>query len=257
MISIVGVNDISLSLHKRLKDSILVGPYKEKLSPSHRNEGITYLTLPYVIPRECKTIVDLTFNTITSLVINDFALKSSKKLISVLRYDNNVIVKSISKNSCVRCLLEEKKDLSNYLVINYLAPDIETLLNLVLTSLSSGESFSVSGNDVVKLNFTKGCNSCIEGNYKFLEEEYGEIINENCGNNSSGVFPIDDRNIDIPFINRILRKSGIEILEENEDYTSFLAEGKKVFLFKNGRAMIFGTRSKEETEYLFRKYVGN
>lgn len=259
IVSVVGVNDISIEFHKRNPETFLIGPYRSQISPLHINDGISYLTLPYIIPRKSSAIVDLTFNTVTSLILNDFALKENKKLVSVLYYDRKVLVKSVGRGSCVRCLVEPGKQVSNYLLISALMLDSEVLFRTVLDSLASGKSYLLCGNDVEEfvVPITKGCRSCTGGDYEFLKGEYGEIISENCGKNSSAVFPIDDREVDISFIGETLRRSGILVLEESEDYISFCAEERKMFLFRNGRLMIQGSNSKEETEYLFRMYVGN
>ena len=257
MISIVGVNDISIQLHNCIKGSLLIGPYKEKLSSQHRNESITYMTIPYVIPKTTKILVDLTFSRITSLLINDFSLKENKKLTWVGYYQNGIVVKNVSKYGCVRCLYENSETLSNYFVVKSLLKDPKVLIETIIASIEENKSYRIYSDKTEEINIKKGCQSCVNGNYSFLENEYGEIVNENCNDNSVAVFPIDDRSINIRFLKDVLLKNEVEILEDSDEYIVFIAEGKKMFLFQNGRLMISDKISKEEAEYLYRKYVGS
>lgn len=257
MIAVFGVNEISIEFHTRNEDSIIIGPYKEQIFNNHKNEGISYLTIPYIVPRNVDIIVDLTFNKITSLILNDFSLKYNKRFVSVVYHEGKVLVKSVSKRSCIRCLIEDSKSVSNYIVVNNIIVNPQLLIGIIEDSIKTGKSYVIQNGIISDLVFFKGCDSCESGKYKFIDGEYGEMVNENCGNDSSAVFPIDDREVDIDFISKELVKAGVEIIDKSDDYLSFFAEGKKMFLFRNSRLMISDVRSKEEAEYLFRKYVGS
>ncbi|MFN4245113.1 MAG: hypothetical protein ACK4F9_03060 [Brevinematia bacterium] len=257
MISIIGINDISIQLHKKIPNSILIGPYKEKLSSSHKNESITYVTIHHIVPNDTRVIIDLTFNRITSLLINDFSLEANKKLISTLYWKDEIIIKNVSKYSCVRCLYNDSENLVNYLIIKSSIRDQKTLIDTLLRSLEENKSYRIYLDKIEESKFEKGCPSCVDKKYKFLEGEYGEMINENCNENSVAVFPIDDRNINIKFLRELFSKNGVKVLEENDEYLIFMAEDRKMFLFRNGRLIISDKTTKEEAEYLYRNYIGS
>lgn len=257
MITIIGVNEISILLQEELKGSFILGPYKEKVNEKHINEGINPLSI-ISNTKNSTTIIDTTFNTITSLIINDIALKYNKSLISTVIINQSLLVKNVSKGSCVRCEVENNIITSNFIVVTNLIKDKKLLVEAIIESLNTRKSFLIEGEKKESMPIkTQGCGSCLNQEYRFLEGDYGEMINENCGNKSAGVFPIDDREIDLNYISKNLKLQNITIIEENENYISFLAEDKKFFLFKNGRLMISEIETKEETEYFYRKYIGN
>ncbi|MCS7298881.1 MAG: hypothetical protein RMJ37_02820 [Spirochaetia bacterium] len=257
MLSVVGVNEISLEVIKRLNVSYIVGPYVYTISDKHINEGISYLNLPYIIPKQTNIVIDLTLNRISSLMISDFAIKENKALVSLILYQDSVIVKNVRKNSCVRCLSENTNSISNYLLIKDRIPSNDVVSELISKSIETGKSYLITGGDIEEFVFEKGCGSCRDRDYVFLSGEYGEMVNENCNDNSSIVFPIDDRDIDIRYLSQLFVKNGIKILEETDDYVSFAFEDKNMFLFRNGRLMISNVKSKQEAEYIYRIYVGS
>lgn len=257
MLSVVGVNEISLEVIKRLKVSYIVGPYIYTISDKHINEGINYINLPYIIPKQTKIIVDLTLNRISSLMISDFAMKENKAMVSLILYNDSVVVKNVQKNSCVRCLSENTNSISNYLLIKDRIPSNDVVSELISKSIETGKSYLMTGSNIEEFVFERGCRSCKDGDYVFLSGEYGEMVNENCNDNSSIVFPIDDRDIDIRYLSQIFVKNGIEVLEETDSYISFTFEGKSMFLFRNGRLMISNVKSKQEAEYIYRMCVGS
>lgn len=257
MLSVVGVNKISLEVIKKLEVSYIVGPYVNTISDKHINEGINYLTLPYIIPKQTKVIIDLTLNRISSLMINDFVIKENKGMVSLILYQDRVIVKNVQRNSCIRCLSESSNSISNYLLFKEKLPSGDSISELIARSIETGKSYSITKDSIEEFVFEKGCDSCIDGDYVFLSGEYGEMVNENCNDNSSIIFPIDDREIDIRSLSQLFVKNGIEILEETDNYISFSSEGKNMFLFRNGRLMVSNVKSKQEAEYIYRVYVGS
>lgn len=258
MYSVIGVNDISIKVSEKL-GAYLVGPYVSKLAKNHINATLSYLTIPKVIPKNSKIIIDLSFNTITSLIVNDFALSNGKKLISVLNYDGKLLVKNVKKNSCLRCVFEEKnrRYMLNYVIAYLIAGNESKIIDTIESSIREDKDFIIDNVSVVDVSFEKGCESCRNSNFKFLDGEYGEMVNENCGNELSAVFPIDDREINIEYLSNFLELYGIEISDKTDEYINFEVEGKRMFVFKNGRLMISKIGTKEEAEYYFRKYVGS
>lgn len=257
MITIIGINEISILLHKKITNSLLMGPFREKISEKHINENITPLSLLHNT-KNSKTLIDATFNSVTSLIINDFALKHNKNLVSAIYLEEAIVIKTLSKGNCIRCDLENNRKTFNFVIATNIVKDKNKIVETILESLRTQKNFSLTEEKKEEIpSTTKGCKSCLTKEFTFLEGDYGEMINENCGDKSAGIFPIDDREIDIEVISKNLKLQNISILEETENYLSFLAEGKKFFLFKNGRLMISEIESKEEAEYFYRKYVGN
>ncbi|MCX8028980.1 MAG: hypothetical protein N2712_03185 [Brevinematales bacterium] len=254
---ILGVNDISISISENFNAELLLGPYPNKVGPKHKNISINHISLKNSIPRKKTHVIDLTFNSISSLMINDICLKLSNNLISLVVYNSKIVVKRVSKGSCVRCLIENNRTFSNYFVVKEMIPNLNILSEAISTAISSNKSYIISENDIKEFDFSKGCSSCIDGNYNFISGEYGEIINENCNDNSSMVFPIDDRQVDIMLLHNIFVRNGIKILDSTSDYINFVAENKTMFVFRNGRLIISSSNSKEESEYLYRKYIGS
>ncbi|MGB9621107.1 MAG: hypothetical protein ACP5PT_01835 [Brevinematia bacterium] len=259
MYSVLGVNEISIELSKKLNPNMIIGPYPLRLGRYHLNTTLSYLTIPRVIPSDSNILIDLSFNTIISLILNDFALSKGKSLVSVVNYNGKILVKNIKENSCLGCLFESnsRKYILNYVILMSIIRDSRRLISVVEEAISSQKDFIITEDKVEEFKFTKGCNSCKNVDFRFLEGEYGEMVNENCGNDLSAVFPIDDREIDIDYLSRFLKIYGVNVIEESDEYINFEAEGKKMFVFKNGRLMISKVETKEEAEYYFRKYVGS
>ncbi len=254
MDAIIGVNEISIKFAKSNDIPLIIGPYEKQLEDvKHINESINFPSIENLL-NGIDRVYNFTFNFMTSFIIEEICFEKNINLVSILPFNEGIIVKFSKPKSCIKCITGEGK-ISNYLLLldNLRQIDKETLFRSIIISMSEKRDFFLHEGKMEEIT-----SNCECGNErKYSNYEYGEMINPDCGNGSSGVFPVDDRKLEIKKFSQLFKKHNINIITEDDSYISFEAEGKKMFLFENGRLMISDLKDKVVIEYLYRKYIGN
>jgi len=254
MDAIIGVNEISIKFAKFNNIPLIIGPYEKQLEDvKHINESINFPSIESIL-NGIDRVYNFTFNFLTSFVIEEICLEKSINLVSILPFGEGIIVKFSKPRSCIRCITEERK-ISNYFFLQdkLSETDEDTLFKIVNISMNEKKDFFIHKGRIEETTSSCECRN----ERKYASYEYGEMINPDCGNGTSGVFPVDDRKLDIKKFSELFKRHNINIILEDDNYINFEAEGRKMFLFENGRLMISDLKDKIAIEYLYRKYVGN
>ncbi len=143
------------------------------------------------------------------------------------------VIASIETTEAVKILSRRRNDLSG---------------NLVTIDLWSGmwKSF--------QLNKEKDCPLCGQGRYDFLDGKNSSKTVSLCGRNSIQITPAEKTIIGFEDIAGRLKSAGS--VTYNEHLLKFSADGAEITLFKDGRAIIKGTKDESAARTIFSKYIG-
>ena len=108
--------------------------------------------------------------------------------------------------------------------------------------------------NLVHINKYGRCECCIKKEFTFLQAVKNEIITVLCGN---GVQIIPPADMELP-LEKISANLGntVDQLMTSEFLLRFEAEGKKMTLFKDGRAIIKGTGDMGAAKSFYSRYLG-
>ncbi|WP_261133609.1 thiazole biosynthesis adenylyltransferase ThiF [Bacillus sp. Marseille-Q3570] len=121
-------------------------------------------------------------------------------------------------------------------------------------------SFDVWTNQYTAINVLKakkeGCLSCgDEPTYPYLSYEKQTKTAVLCGRDSVQIRPPNRQKRDLKAMKELLENKGGAV-EENPYLLSFTVDGRRMVLFKDGRALIHGTKDIAEAKTLYHRYFG-
>lgn len=215
-------------------------------------------------------VLDATDNIPTRMIINDACVKMGKPWIYTGVIQTRGMVMNIyPEGPCFRCLVPEVPAPGSL-------PTCETagILNTIpgiMAAIESTEAIKILLKreferrlivydvwehtfDTIEVKKDTGCDCCIKENFKFLSAAKSGIITMLCDNGVQ-IIPGMDMNLDLPKIAANLGRT-VDHIIAGEFLIRFEAEGKKITLFKDGRAIIKGTGDTGIAKSLYTRYLG-
>lgn len=218
-------------------------------------------------------IIDGTDNFETRFFMNDLAMKHRIPWIhgAVVRSYGMSVSILPNKGPCLHCLLETiPSDGMTCDTVGVISPAVQMVASYqvaeALKYLVSGEvsdqlvSFDVwkREHSIVNVSSLKktGCPSCgANPTYPYLSMENGLKTAVLCGRNTVQIRPQQRQHFAFSSISNRL-KSIVDEIKENPFLISFQVEDVQVVLFRDGRALIHGTKEEERAKSIYQRYVG-
>jgi adenylyltransferase/sulfurtransferase len=215
-------------------------------------------------------VMDATDNIPTRMIINDACVKKGMTWIYAgVIQTMGMVMNILPEGPCLRCLLPETPAAGSL-------PTCETagILNTIpaiVAAVECTEAIKILlKKDIekkliiydvwehsfrtVQINKYSKCECCIKKDFKFLNMEKNELISVLCDNGVQ-IIPPTDMALDLEKISR-----GLEKIADHSVVSEFLlkfeTEGKKITLFKDGRAIIKGTGDVGAAKSFYTRYLG-
>ncbi|WP_221568494.1 thiazole biosynthesis adenylyltransferase ThiF [Alkalihalobacillus sp. TS-13] len=220
-------------------------------------------------------ILDATDNFDARLMINDISQKYRVPWIYGACVGSYGISFTIlpGETPCLNCLLEsvpiggltcDTAGIISPAVQMVVAYQTAEALKILVEDWSSVRrklvSFDVWTNHHTAINVLKakkeGCLSCgDEPTYPHLAFENQTKTAVLCGRDSVQIRPPNRQKRDLTTMKELLQNKGGTV-EENPYLLSFIVDGRRMVLFKDGRALIHGTKDIAEAKTLYHRYLG-
>ncbi|NIM11412.1 MAG: NAD(P)H-binding protein [Candidatus Aminicenantes bacterium] len=215
-------------------------------------------------------VVDATDNIPTRMIINDACVKKGMIWIYAgVIQTMGMVMNILPEGPCLRCLLPEIPTAGSL-------PTCETVgvlntIPAIVAAIESTEALKILlKKDIekkliiydvwehafrtVEIKKSNKCECCIKKDFKFLNQENREIITVLCDNGVQ-IIPPRDMVLNLEKISGTLEKI-VDHLMDSEFLLKFEAEGKKITLFKDGRAIIKGTGDVGAAKSFYTRYLG-
>lgn len=220
-------------------------------------------------------IIDATDNFDIRMIINDFSQKEGIPWIYGACVGSYGLSFTIipDKTPCLNCLLEsiplggitcDTGGVIQPAIQMVVAHQSTEALKLLVEDRDSLRSKLISFDlwknqfssiDVVSLKKTT-CLSCgIDKSYPFLSFENQTKAAILCGRDTVQIRPANKESRDLEQLEMLLSAQGI-VVERNPFLLSFLIEGKRVVVFKDGRVMVHGMKDIVQAKVLYHRYLG-
>jgi len=108
--------------------------------------------------------------------------------------------------------------------------------------------------NTVDVKRSEDCPCCVKGEFSFINAGGPDTVSM-CSSDSFEVFPYIMDGINLKSVYDRLRDSGLDA-NISPYLLMFEADGKKVTLFRDGRAIIKGARNKGEAKEIYARYIG-
>ena len=222
----------------------------------------------------CDLILDGTDNFQVRYLLNDACIKNGKTWIygaAVSSYGTTMTIIP-GDTPCLRCIFEEMPDAGSSPTCDtagVIMPIISSISSVQVTEaikLLVGKIDELHGSLIqidiwasdwrtIKLGKPRSdCPSCSKGNFEFLDAERQEFAAVLCGRNAVQVAPAKTIRLDLAKLSNKLSHLGN--VKMNEYLVRFLADGKEVTIFPDGRAIVKGTDDITEARSIYSRYVG-
>jgi len=226
-------------------------------------------TLESLLPVD--VIIDGLDNFETRMMINDFAQKHQIPWIygaCVASYGVSLSILP-GETPCLHCLMEEiPLNGENCDTVGIISPAVQMVSTYQVAEalkILSGQkqhvrktliSFDLWKNEFSQINVRSlkktECPSCgIRPSYPFLKYENWGKAEVLCGRDAVQIRPGQRHKINLPAL-----KERFEIVNENPYLIVLQLEGKRVVLFRDGRAIIHGESDQKHARSLYQKYIG-
>ncbi|EHL78244.1 hypothetical protein HMPREF1015_01737 [Bacillus smithii 7_3_47FAA] len=226
-------------------------------------------TLESLLPVD--VIIDGLDNFETRMMINDFAQKHQIPWIygaCVASYGVSLSILP-GETPCLHCLMEEiPLNGENCDTVGIISPAVQMVSTYQVAEalkILSGQkqhvrktliSFDLWKNEFSQINVRSlkkaECPSCgIRPSYPFLKYKNWGKAEVLCGRDAVQIRPGQQHKINLPAL-----KEKFEIVNENPYLIVLQLEGKRVVLFRDGRAIIHGESDQKHARSLYQKYIG-
>jgi adenylyltransferase/sulfurtransferase len=215
-------------------------------------------------------VLDATDNIPTRMLINDACVKKGMYWIYAgVIQTKGMVMNILPQGPCFRCLLPEMPTAGSL-------PTCETagVLNTIPTIIAAIESTEAlkillkkdierrlivydvweQTFNAIEIKKYNKCECCIKKDFKFLNAAKNEIITVLCDNGVQ-IIPPGDMVLDLGKISANLETT-VDHIKASEFLLKFEAEGKKITLFKDGRAIIKGTGDTGAAKSFYTRYLG-
>ncbi len=224
--------------------------------------------------KDVDLILDGTDNFQIRYLINDACVKLNKPWIygaAVSSYGTTMTIFP-NQTPCLRCIFEEMPDAGS-------SPTCDTagVIQPIITSISAIQTtealkiltgnldalhksliqIDVWNNDWRKIKLGKpneDCETCVKGNFEFLNAESNEFSAVLCGRNAVQIAPPRPTRLDLQNLAERLKAHGE--LKQNEYLLRLNVENYELTVFKDARAIIRGTDDISAARSIYARFVG-
>lgn len=220
-------------------------------------------------------IIDATDNFDTRFIINDLAIKYQKPWIygaCVASYGVSFVVLP-GETPCLECLMEHlPQDGATCDTVGVISPVVQMVVSyqiseaiklltgnkdqlsgkLVAFDLWSNEHMSLSVNKLKKADCTT-CGKHLYPNLSYDNRMKPAVL---CGRNTVQIRPRKDKSTDLNRLKERLEQNEKLTVSENPFLVSFQADPYRIVIFRDGRALIHGTKDITEAKKVYNQYIG-
>ena len=223
------------------------------------------------IIKNMNLVLDGTDNMLIRFLINDACVKHNIPWIYGGAIETYGITMNIvpNKTPCFKCLIQDLPEAGSL-------PTCDTVgvLNTIpgiIGSIQSTEALKILlGKEVnkdiltydvwehnfnsIKIKKRKDCECCGKHNFEFLNKKNKERVITLCGSGVIQITPAKKMNTSVEKLGEKLQKLGDVSIKEN--FIRFGLPDYHFYIFRDGRALIYGTTDEKIAKSLYAKYVG-
>jgi len=216
-------------------------------------------------------VVDGTDNMLVRFLINDACVKHEIPWIYGGAIETYGITMNIIPNEtpCFRCLIQDIPETGSLPTCDTVGV-LNSIPNII-GSIQSTEALKILlGKEVntniltydvwshnfnsIKLEKRMDCECCGKHNFEFLNKKTTDRIVMLCGSGVFQITPVKKTNISFKEMFEKLKKLGKADFQE--DFLRFGYNDYHFYIFKDGRALIYGTTDEKVAKSLYAKYIG-
>lgn len=222
----------------------------------------------------CDLVIDGTDNFQVRYLLNDACVKLGVTWIygaAVTSYGTTMTIIP-GKTPCLRCIFDEMPDAGSSptcdtagvimpIIATVSATQIAEALKILVGDTASLHGsliqFDLWANDRQRIKLGEpnpDCKTCGQGNFEFLDAEAQEFSAVLCGRNAVQLAPPLAVKLDLTEL--AAKLSGLGEVKQNEYLVRFMADGREITVFSDGRAIIKGTDDPAAARSLYARYVG-
>ncbi len=200
--------------------------------------------------------IDISESLKSKYLLNDFSIKFRKKYIALFFDQTWKAGVFFPEKGCLACYKDYQRPLPFFLNPGI---DKEAAINAILSNCKPDQTesfvYSLDKGQKVSIPLLDNCLTS-KGNLRFLPGEMEDVVSVSCGDNSVAVTPMNEVAIDLNYYKEILSKE-LKIIKQSPFYLEFKILHLSALLFKQGRLIVKGTKSKNTALAVYRKFIGN
>jgi hypothetical protein len=202
---------------------------------------------------------DFTFDISQSLkskfTVSEFALSSKKKAFLLFYQKGWKLFSQVPGGACLSCYQHYERPEPALLW-----PEISKNFEAAVKQAISSSKKKSTVIDLEKLSETtlKADPDCPahNGKFSFLTGQMADVVSVSCGEETVGVSPMNEVNLDFEQFKKKL-SSFVKIVKENAFFLEFQVGRFNATLFRQGRLLVKGTKEKNTGLFIYRNYVGS
>lgn len=223
------------------------------------------------IIKDMNVVVDGTDNMLIRFLINDACVKHGIPWVYGGAIETYGMTMNIipNKTPCFRCIIHNLPDAGSLAtcdtvgVLNSLPSIIASIQSTEVLKILLGKSknrnlltYDVWNHNFqsIKIKRRKDCICCVKHDFEFLNKKTTDKIILLCGSGVFQITPVKKTNISFNEMSEKLKKLGK--VNVQEDLLKFEQGNYHFYLFKDGRALIYGTTDEKVAKSLYAKYIG-
>jgi adenylyltransferase/sulfurtransferase len=219
-------------------------------------------------------VMDATDNIPTRMIVNDACVKKKVPWIyaGVIRSEG-MVMSILPEGPCLRCLLPEIPPAGS--MTSCELAGVMNTVPAIIAAIQCTEAFKILLNQIEKkrklivydvwthrfngLNINKNpaCACCGKGEFTFLDNPGRDVVMGLC-EDSVQIIPPRDTRVDLGILTSDLAKAGstVNVVISNDHLVRFLAEGKQITVYGDGRALVKGTGDNGVAKAVYSRYLG-
>jgi len=216
-------------------------------------------------------VLDGTDNMLIRFLINDACVKHDIPWIYGGAIETYGITMNIvpGETPCFRCLIHDIPEVGSLPtcdtvgVLNSIPNIIGSIQSTEALKILLGKKINTNiltydvwshNFNIIKLEKRLDCECCGKHNFEFLNRKIKDRVDMLCG---SGVFQVvPAKKTDVSFKEMCEKLEKLGRVNLQEDFLRFDILGYHFYIFKDGRALIYGTTDEKVAKSLYAKYVG-
>jgi len=241
-----------------------------EINIEHLVVDVTYENIESII-QNMDLVLDGTDNMLIRFLINDACIKHGIPWIYGGAIETYGITMNIIPNvtPCIRCLIQNLPKAGSLPTCDTVG--VMNTIPGIIGLIQSTEAIKIllkkdinknllaydvwtHNFDNIKISRRVDCECCEKHNFEFLNNKTKERIIMLCGSGVFQITPANKTNISIKEIGKKLQNLGETSIQE--DFLRFEIPDYHFYIFKGGRALIYGTTDKKIAKSLYAKYIG-
>ena len=223
------------------------------------------------IIKDMDVVLDGTDNMLIRFLINDACVKQGIPWVYGGAIEVQGMTMSIipGQTPCFRCVVQDLPEAGSLPTCDTVG--VLNTIPAIIASMESTEALKILlGKDinrdfliydvwqhdfnVIEIEKRKSCECCVKHNFEFLNAKKKETIISLCGSNAIQITPINRGKISFEELGEKLRKLGD--VSNDEIVLKFRIPGYEFNIFRNARAIIYGTNDQKIAKSLYARYIG-